>query len=122
MDGCLKKNALTLCNRFGLEQKTKVRLIDDCGPINKCAGLREMDLSTRESGSLEGGWWGNRLDEKFPFGKIRFGEILPVPNFIPVVVRVQVMECSLVCLLGVIIAKLSTVQFWPAKSFLVEGG
>ena len=49
--------------------------------------------------------------------KIRFEKILPVPNFISVVVHAQVMECSLVCMLGVFIAKLSTVQFWPAKSF-----
>ena len=46
-------------------------------------------------------------------------EILPVPNFIPVVVLVQVWECSFACMLGVIIAKLSTVQFWPASPFLV---
>ena len=54
--------------------------------------------------------------------KIRFEEILPVPSFISVVVHVQVMECSLACMLGVFIAKLSTVQFWPAKSFFSGRG
>ena len=78
-----------------------------------------MDLSTRESGSLEGGWWGTGWMRNSLLEKSVLEKFLPVPNFIPVVVLVQVMECSLVCMLGVIIAKLSTVQFWPAKSFLV---